>query len=128
MQKIIKPVGSREESFGNIEIPVFDKIEEAVDSYGAQVILHLLNNKLSQELERTARDNFKKGKDVAEVQAIVDNYRPGQRTTKPTLKNFTALAQEFIEEGDIAALQQAYALLDERVEDAYNFLMEKKIS
>lgn len=130
MQKITKPVGTRDETLGSIEIPQFDAIEEATDMYGQQIVLHLLNKSISSELERVGRDNYKKeGATPESVQEIVDAYRPGVRTTKPTLKNFTALATEFVEVGDVENLKAAYALMqEENVEAAYNFLAEAKMN
>jgi len=130
MLQITKSVGTNKETLGSIVIPQFEEVDEAVELYGKQIVLHLLNKATSTELERVARDNFKKADSTPEgVQAIVDAYRPGMRITKPSLKNFTMLAQEFVEAGDVASLQVAYKLLqDEDVESAFAYLNDLKLN
>ena len=130
MIQIQKPVGTKDATLGTVSIPQFEAVDEALELYGLQIVLHLLNKATSTELERVARDNFKKLDSTPEsVQAIVDAYRSGMRITKPSLKNFTMLAQEFVEAGDVASLQTAYKLLqDEDVESAFAYLNDLKLN
>lgn len=130
MIQIQKPVGTKDATLGTVAIPQFEAVDEALELYDLQIVLHLLNKATSTELERVARDNFKKLDSTPEsVQAIVDAYRPGMRITKPSLKNFTMLAQEFVEAGDVASLQTAYKLnQDEDVEAAFNYLNDLKLN
>jgi len=132
MKTITKPVGTREEPvLGNIVFPVFESVDEAAEVYGQDVVLRLVNKAISQDLERVARENLKKEGDAKltedQVQAIVDAYRPGISTVKPSLKNFTKLAGEFASAGNFAALQEAYDKYNEEdVEAAFNYLKELK--
>ena len=132
MQTQAKPVGVREEGgikvLGNIVFPIFESLDEATEKYGNDVILAMTNKALSNELERVARENLKKeGATEDGVQAIVDAYRPGIRTVRPSLKNFTKLAGEFSAAGNFDALQAAYDLYNEEdVEAAFNYLKELK--
>ena len=129
MKTITKQVGTREEPvLGTIVFPVFESLDEMAEAYTQEVVLSLSNKAVSQELERVARENLKKG-DMTEdqVQALVDSYKPGVRTVKPSLKNFTKLAGEFSAAGNFAALQAAYDKYNEEdVEAAFNYLKELK--
>ena len=128
MKQVTKPVGTREETLGNIVFPVFESVDEATDMYGQEVVLTMVNKAISGELERVARENLKK-EDVTEdqVQEIVDAYRPGVRSVKPSLKNFTKLAGDFSAAGNFDALSVAYDKYNEEgVEAAFNYLKELK--
>jgi hypothetical protein len=129
MKTVTKPVGTRDEHcLGNIQFPVFESIDEASDKYGQEIVLALLNKSISSELERVARDNLKKeGSTEDSVQKLVDEYQPGVRATKPSLKNFTKLAGEFAAAANFDALSKAYDLHNEEgVEAAFNYLKELK--
>lgn len=134
MKTITKPVGTREEPvLGNIVFPIFESPDEAVEAYGQEVVLSLINKSVGQDLERVARENLKKEGDSKltdeQVQVIVDNYKPGVRTIKPSLKNFTKLAGEFSAAGNFDALSVAYEKYSEEdVEAAFNYLKELKDS
>lgn len=131
MQKIVKPVGTREEgTLGNIAFVQFDTIAEAVEQYGELTVIGLFNRALSQDMERVARENLKKEKETEETtQALIDNYRPGNRTAKPTMKNFQAMVAEFAEAEKVDEVLSAHRIYKaEGLEAAYNYLVEQKTS
>lgn len=127
MKSITKTVGTREEQLGSIVFPVYEAVDEAVDSFGAEVTVALINKSLSQDLERIAREGLKAGMSEDDVQEKVNSYKPGIKTTKPSLKNFTNLAGEFTAAGNYEALSVAYEKYNEEgVESAFNYLKELK--
>lgn len=128
MQKVTKEVGTREEVLGTLVFSVCDNLSEAISVYGEGSVLNLFNRSIQQDMERVARENFKKdGATQESVQALVDNYRPGARTAKPTMKNFQELITQFVEADQVEMVLEAHRIYkNEDLEAAYNFLMEKK--
>ena len=53
-------------------------VEEAIEVYGPQGVLYLINSALRVKQQAIAREAFKQGKDREEVDAAVAAYRPGQ--------------------------------------------------
>lgn len=129
MQKVAKPVGTRSEgTLGTIVFPVYDTITEASEKFGETVVLGLFNRAIAQDMERIARENLKKeGETEKTVQAMIDNYEPGNRAVKPTMKNFQALIAEFAESGLVDDVIEAHRIYKKaELEAAYTFLLNRK--
>lgn len=94
MRKVTKEISSGGEVLGSLAFPIFDNLAEITESFGDDSAFKLAQRALTIDVERIARDNLKNGKPVAEVQALIDGYKPGgSRTSKPTLKNLMARMQ-----------------------------------
>lgn len=63
-----------------IDLP--DSIEEAIELFGADGSLALLNSGLKVKKQAIARELFKQGKSVDEVNTAVAAYRPGSGSKK----------------------------------------------
>ena len=94
MRKVSKEIGSGGVTLGTLDFPVYDSISEIIETYGEDAAGKLAQRALTIDVERIARDNLKGDKSEAEVQALIDGYKPGgARTSKPTLKNLMARMQ-----------------------------------
>jgi len=63
-----------------IDLP--ESIEEAIELYGANGVLSLLNTALKIKKQAIAREGFKQGKSVEEINEAVAAYRPGKGSKK----------------------------------------------
>lgn len=134
MQLVAREVGVRENGqkvvLGTVNFPEYSGLTEAVATFGEGVVFNLFSRALDQDMERVARENFKKeGATEASVQAVITAYRPGARQAKPSIKNYNELIAEFVEAGDLEAVKAAFKIYKE--EDhvaAFNYLMELKRS
>jgi hypothetical protein len=63
-----------------IDLP--DSIEEAIELFGAEGALSLLNSGLKVKKQAIAREGFKAQKTVEEVNDMVAGYRPGSGSKK----------------------------------------------
>jgi len=127
MQIIRKPVGTREETLGNIDFPVAETLAELLESYGEDIVINIANKSIAADYERVAREALKKeGATEESVQQIINTYRPSVRSIKPSLKNFTMLATRFAGAGMADVLVSAYQLNNtEGLEAAYNYLEDQ---
>ena len=64
----------------NMNLP--ETVDEALDIYGQDGVLTLFNAGLKVKLQNVARNAFKAGKDRAEVEQMMAQYRPGQSSRK----------------------------------------------
>ena len=129
MKKVQKSVDTRTGSLGNVEVSVFESIEEVTEFYGVDAILSELNGAVTRESLRIARANFSKevadGDEEIDVQALVNAYRFGVRSTKPSDKSFMTLCTQAASAGLAEELTQAITLkATEDVTAAYNYLAE----
>lgn len=127
MQTIRKPVGTREETLGNIDFPVAETLAELLESYGEDIVVSMANKSIAADYERVAREALKKeGATEESVQQIINTYRPSVRAIKPSLKNFTMLATRFAGAGMADVLVAAYQINNtEGLEAAYNYLEDQ---
>jgi len=94
MKKVTKEIGSGGSTLGTLDFPVYDNIAEIIEAFGEDAAGKLAQRALTIDVERIARDSLKAEKAEAEVQAMIDSYKPGgARTSKPTLKNLMARMQ-----------------------------------
>jgi len=92
-------VASGQEWEYTIELP--SSIEEAIEIFGADGAITLLNSGLKVKKQAIARELFKAGKSVEEVEAKVHEYRPGAGNKR----NQAMIATELImSSGDKLAL------------------------
>lgn len=131
MRKVIKPIGTREGTLGDVVFKQYDTLGEMLEAFGEATVLNLAQRAYGQDCERVAREALKEEKPLEEAQALVDAYKPGIRIVKPTLKNFTELLGEFIEAecmDDVIEARRLYKSDSENgLELAFNYLTEKKI-
>ncbi len=111
MKTILKPVGTKEGPLGELNFPVLENIEEAIELYGDRQTLALIQRAMNIDTERMGRAILAAGKDVEEAQAAVDNYRPGTRKSgKPSDKTLLTLMAKFGKAGKIEELLKAQDL------------------
>lgn len=129
MRKVSKEIGTRENVLGVVAFGVFDNLGEIVSTFGEDAAFKMAQRAFTIDTERVARDGFKAGKTVEEVQALVDAYKPGGvRSSKPTLKTLTAKLLQLGEKArkDKAALEcmikAGQVHQDEGVEAALKFI------
>ncbi len=92
-------VASGQEWEYTMELP--SSIEEAIEIFGADGAITLLNSGLKVKKQAIARELFKAGKSVEEVEAKVHEYRPGAGNKR----NQAMIATELImSSGDKLAL------------------------
>lgn len=127
MQLISKPVGTREETLGNLLFPVCDNLQEMLDTYGEDVVFNMAGKAISSDYERVGREALKKeGAKEESVQELINKYKPSVRAVKPSLKSFTALAEKFANAQMPDVLMAAYTInAKEGIEAAYNYLEEQ---
>ena len=127
-----KEVGTREEgTLGTFQFPQFETVEEAVASFDESTVLQLINRSYGADLERVAREAAKKTGDARlsdeAIQEIINNYKPGSRTAKPTIKNFQAIVMEFASSGKVEIVVEASKIFkSEGLEAAYNYIIKQK--
>jgi len=128
MRTVAKEIGTREVKLGTINFPVFDSLEEMIETFGKESVMKLTARALNIDTERIARDAMKAKKTLAEAQAAVTNYKPGGvRSGKPNMKALMGLLTEFGEAGQIETMLKAQKLnKDDGVEAAHAYLSELK--
>lgn len=82
MVESIELVKDAEGTAWEITMILMETLEEAVEVYGAEGALSLLNSGLKIRKQAIARANFKAGKLREEVEQLISEYRPGQSTKK----------------------------------------------
>lgn len=73
-QEVVRTAGGDEWPFNTV-LP--ESIEEAVEVYGEDGAIYLLNSGLKVKEQNVARELFRNGKDTDEVNEAVAAYRPG---------------------------------------------------
>lgn len=61
----------------DFKMPVMESLQEAVDRYGERVIFKLVQATLKAKLQNKARNLFRAGKGLEEVNKIVAEFVPG---------------------------------------------------
>ena len=130
MKTILKMVGTQTGDLGELNFPVLESIEEAVELYGDRQTLMLTQKAIQIDTERIGREMLKKGKTLEEAQAAVDAYKPGLRGSgKPTLKTFLALIKKFGAAGasGVEFMLESHGIYDtDGVEAAVGYLRSKE--
>lgn len=82
-----------------------ESIDEAVEVYGENGALYLLNSGLKVKEQNVARELYRNGKEADEVNAAVAAYRPGQGTRtsakKQALELIVANSDMLRDNGDL---------------------------
>ena len=111
MKTILKPIGTKEGPLGELNLPVLENIEEAIETYGDRQTLALIQRAMNIDTERIGRAMLVAEKSVEEAQDAVDNYRPGTRKSgKPSDKTLLSLMAKFGKAGKIDELLKAQEL------------------
>lgn len=66
----------------SFDMPMPESTQEAIEVYGEDSALWLLNSGLKVKLQNIAREHFRQGKSKEEAEEAVRNYRPGASTRK----------------------------------------------
>ena len=74
-----------------------ETIDEACEIYGKDGALDIFNSGLKVKKQNIAREGFKNGKDIDEVESLCEAYRPGEKK-KNQGEIFTELVMENAEQ------------------------------
>ena len=77
MKVNIEKVKTEDGQEWSFEMPMPESTEEAAEIFGEENALFILNSGLKVKLQAIARENFKAGKDKAEIEELIRKYRPG---------------------------------------------------
>jgi len=135
MKSFQDTVGIREEGevkiLGEFTFSEFETTAEAIEKFGEEIVLALINRSWTGDLQRTAREACKKtgeaAKSTEEIQTLLNDYKPGVRTAKVNLKNYNELMGKLAAQGKTDVLMAGIAIYTkEGLEAAYNYFMENK--
>lgn len=121
MKTLNETVRTQDGNAWNFDMPLPESLDEAVEVYGEENALALLNSGLKTKLQHTAREGFRQGRDTAEVEEAVKNYRPGSSSRKNTRQRALDLIT------DKAVDIQADPELKSQVKEAFKAGMYKDI-
>ena len=112
MQSSVEVVKDKEGGNWEVTISLPESLEEAKELYGDDGVLSLFNAGLKVKLQAIARTNFKQGKDRAEIEQMMAEYRPGRTTRKGNKQRAMELivenAARFMDDPDLKeAVEQA---------------------